>query len=61
MATPPPLEKAITETLELVRAELMRLYRDKDVGTIVIHVGKRQMRVKATPERNYDAVVVEVK
>lgn len=59
MATPPPLERAIDETLALVRVELMRLYRDNDIGTIVVHVGKKQMRVEATPKRTHDAVSVE--
>lgn len=61
MAVTPPLQKAIDETLAQVRAELIRLYADNDVGVIAIHVGKKQMRVKATPERTHDAVSVEVK
>lgn len=58
MAIPPQLERAITETLEQVRTELMRFYRDNDSGTVTVHVGKKQMRVKATPERTHDAVAV---
>lgn len=58
MVTPPQLAKAIDETLEQVRRELIRLYTDNDVGVIAIHVGKKQMRVKATPERTHDAVAV---
>lgn len=59
MAITPQLEKAIGETLEQVRTELMRLYADNDVGVIAVHCGKKQMRVKATPERTHDAVPVE--
>lgn len=59
MAIPPQLAKAIDETLEQVRRELIRLYADSDVGTVTVHCGKKQMRVKATPERTHDAVPVE--
>lgn len=58
MTITPQLAKAIDETLAQVRAELIRLYLDKDVGTVVVHCGKKQMRVKATPERTQAAVTV---
>lgn len=51
MAAPPPLEQAIEDALEQVRAELMRMYADGDIGEVTIHVGRDQLRVKATPER----------
>jgi hypothetical protein len=53
------LEQAITEALEQARTELMRLYADGDVGTVCIHVGHRQLRVKTTPERTRDPVRVD--
>lgn len=54
-----PLEKAIEETLEQVRAELIRLYSNNDVGVITLNCGKRQIRVKATPERIREPVQFE--
>lgn len=55
------LEKAIGDALELVRAELVRFYADGDQGTVVINVGRAQMRVKATPERISEPVSLETK
>lgn len=46
-----PLERAIENALEQVRAELIRFYTDGDTGKIEIHCGPQQLRVKATPER----------
>lgn len=51
-----PIGKAIEETLEQVRTELIRLYADGDVGTVTVHCGREQMRVKATPERTHEPV-----
>ena len=56
---PPTLEQKINEALEQARAELVRFYSDGDVGTITLHVGKKQIRVKATPERSYEPVQFE--
>lgn len=53
------LETAIESALEQVRTELMRLYADGDVGTVCVHVGRNQMRVKTTPERTHDPVRVD--
>lgn len=50
---------AFDEVLEQVRAELVRLYSQNDVGTIVLHCGKKQIRVKATPERSNEPVQFE--
>lgn len=57
-ATPPltPLERAIELAIEQVRAELMRFYADGDVGTVTVHCGKEQLRVKSTPERTHEPV-----
>lgn len=46
-----PLEQMIDAALDQVRQELIRLYADGDVGSVVIHVGRDQLRVKAQPER----------
>ena len=54
-------EKAIAETLTQVHAELVRLYTDGDVGTVIINVGKAQMRVKAQPERISEPISLETK
>lgn len=51
-----PLEQMIDAALEQVRAELIRMYTDGDTGQVVIHCGKDQVRVKATPERINDPV-----
>lgn len=61
-ATPPSplLRKAIEDALEQVRVELLRFYADGDVGVVAVHVGKLQMRVKATPERVNEPVVLIV-
>jgi hypothetical protein len=59
MVTTPPLEKAIEDALKQVRAELIRFYGDGDVGKIELHVGKKQIRVKATPERSNEPVQFE--
>ncbi len=59
MCHTPLLEQAIEDTLEQVRTELMRLWTDGDVGIVAVHVGKEQMRVKATPERTHDPVRVK--
>ena len=61
MAYAPQLEKAIEDTLEQVRTELIRLFADGDIGTVAVHVGKQQMRVKSTPERTHEPVRVETK
>lgn len=50
---------AFDEVLEQVRAELVRLYSQNDVGTITLHCGKKQIRVKATPERSNEPVQFE--
>lgn len=50
------LERAIDDALEQVRAELMRLYADGDTGTVTVHCGKEQLRVKSTPERIHEPV-----
>lgn len=55
------LEKAITEALEKVRMEIVRFYAEDDVGTIIINVGKAQMRVKATPERISEPISLDPK
>jgi len=55
------LEKAIDSALRLARAEILRMYAEDDVGTIVINVGKAQMRVKSTPERISEPIPLEVK
>lgn len=52
----PTLEQKINEALEQARAEIIRFYSDGDVGTITLHVGKKQIRVKATPERSFTPV-----
>lgn len=49
-------EHGIDEILEQVRAELLRFRADGDVGTVTVHVGREQMRVKATPERTHEPV-----
>lgn len=54
-----PLEQAINDALDQIRAELVRFYADGDVGTVCVHVGLEQMRVKATPERNREPVRVK--
>lgn len=58
MPPTPQLAKAIDDALEQVRAELVRFYADDDVGTVAVHVGRQQMRVKATPERVHEPVPV---
>jgi len=55
------LEKAIGAALDQVRAELVRFYTEGDIGTVVVHVGTKQMQVKATPERRRDPVPLETK
>jgi hypothetical protein len=50
----PELERAIENILQQVRAELIRLYSDGDIGTVCVHCGKQQMRVKAAPERIHE-------
>jgi hypothetical protein len=55
------LEKAIDSALRLARVEILRLYADEDIGTIVINVGKAQMRVKSTPERISEPISLETK
>ena len=55
------LERAVTNALEQVRSELLRFYADGDIGTVVVHVGKAQMQVKASPERKRDPVQVDSK
>lgn len=56
----PVLRKAIEDALEQVRVELLRFYADGDVGTVAVHVGRQQMRVKATPERVNEPVILIV-
>lgn len=55
----PQLKQAIEKALTQARDELVRLYSDNDVGTITLHVGKKQIRVKATPERSHEPVQFE--
>lgn len=57
----PELEKAINEALEQTRTELLRLYEHGDVGAVTIHCGHKQLRVKASPERIYEPIPLEVK
>lgn len=54
-----PLEKMIERAMAQVRAELIRLYSDGDVGTVTLHCGEKQIRVKAAPERNSEPVRLE--
>lgn len=54
----PKHERAIDAILEEVRVELLRFYTDHDVGTVTVHVGREQMRVKATPERTHEPVLL---
>jgi hypothetical protein len=55
----PSLEEAIAIALAQVRTELNRLYANDDVGTITLHCGKGQIKVRATPERLYEPVQFE--
>jgi hypothetical protein len=57
--TPPQLERAIDDILAQARAELVRMHADGDIGTVVIHCGKEQWRVKAHPERIYESVSLQ--
>lgn len=59
VAVPPHVQAAIELALEQARAELMRLYADGDVGTVTVHCGRQQMRVKATPERIHEPLPVK--
>lgn len=55
----PKLEQAIIVALEQVRNEMIRLYSGGDIGTISVHCGTAQIRVKAAPERNLEPVQFE--
>ncbi len=59
--TSPPLQQAIEYALEQVRVELMRMYAEGDVGTVTVHCGREQMRVKALPERTNEPVRLQTK
>lgn len=56
----PPLElkKAIDEALEQTRTELLRLYEYGYTGSVTVHCGKNQLRVKATPERACEPIIL---
>jgi hypothetical protein len=53
------VERAIEDILAQVRIELKRLYAAGDIGTVTVHCGAEQMRVKATPERIREPVRVK--
>lgn len=53
------LEKALDTAFELARLEALQMIADGDVGVIMLHIGKRQIRVEATPKRSHEPVQFE--
>lgn len=58
MAVTPEVQDAINRAVERVRAAMLRMYADGDIGSIVADCGPEKIDVKANPIRKDDPVLI---